>query len=96
MVILACKSDPDAVLQVNAGQGNELGEPFNVGLIEVTALTSGGKSKMRNGFRWLLYKLEQKMRKFFSLVTASPSFAQLIKKDACRQRRFTVVCRQMT
>ena len=62
MVILACKTDPDVELQVDARQGNAIGEPYNVGLIEVTATTAAGKSKMRNGLRWLLYKLEQKMR----------------------------------
>ncbi|ORY34095.1 ras guanine nucleotide exchange factor domain-containing protein [Naematelia encephala] len=59
-VLLACKSDPNAVLQVQPAQGNALGEPYNIGLIEVTITTPEGKSKMRNGLRWLLYKLEQR------------------------------------
>ncbi|KAK8864337.1 hypothetical protein IAR55_001584 [Kwoniella newhampshirensis] len=63
MILLACKSDPDAQLAVEAPQGNAVGEPFNVGLIEVTTKTSEGKSKMRNGLRWLLYKLEQRQRR---------------------------------
>ncbi|WVF71424.1 hypothetical protein IAT40_006228 [Kwoniella sp. CBS 6097] len=63
MVILACKSDPDTSLEVDAPHGNLVGEPFNVGLIEVTTQTSEGKSKMRNAFRWLLYKLEQRQRR---------------------------------
>lgn len=62
MVILACKTDPGATLEVEAAYGNSIGEPYNVGLIEVTAMTPDGKSKMRNGLRWLLYKLEQRMR----------------------------------
>ncbi|WVQ99369.1 hypothetical protein IAU59_006502 [Kwoniella sp. CBS 9459] len=63
MVILACKSDPDSTLEVDAPHGNLIGEPFNVGLIEVTTQTSEGKSKMRNAFRWLMYKLEQRQRR---------------------------------
>ncbi|OCF42931.1 hypothetical protein I317_03282 [Kwoniella heveanensis CBS 569] len=63
MVILACKSDPGTPLEVDAPHGNQIGEPFNVGLIEVTTQTSEGKSKMRNAFRWLLYKLEQRQRR---------------------------------
>lgn len=57
----ACKSDPDAALQVDAAQANSVGEAYNVGLIEVTDTTSEGRSKMRNGMRWLLYKMEQRL-----------------------------------
>ncbi|WRT66329.1 uncharacterized protein IL334_003284 [Kwoniella shivajii] len=63
MVMLACKSDLDAKLEVDAPLGNSIGEPFNVGLIEVTIQTSEGKSKMRNALRWILYKLEQRQRR---------------------------------
>lgn len=63
MIVLACKSDPEVPLEVDAAYGNSLGEPYNVGLIEVTALSAEGKSKMRNGLRWLLFKLEQRSRK---------------------------------
>jgi hypothetical protein len=62
MVIFACKSDPQGQIDVEPAFGNSIGEPFNVGLIEVTTATSEGKSKMRNGLRWLLYKLEQRQR----------------------------------
>jgi hypothetical protein len=60
MVMLACKSDPDAVLEVEAAHGNSLGEPHGTGLIEVSSETGEGRSKMRNGLRWLLYKIEQR------------------------------------
>nr|XP_019010932.1 uncharacterized protein I206_04237 [Kwoniella pini CBS 10737]OCF49713.1 hypothetical protein I206_04237 [Kwoniella pini CBS 10737] len=63
IVILACKSDPDAQLEIDAHTGNSIGEPFNVGLIEVTTQNSEGKSKMRNALRWLIYKLEQRQRR---------------------------------
>lgn len=67
IVILACKSDPDAELRVIAAHGNSMGEPCNVGLIEVTIKTHEGKLKMRNAVRWLLYKLEQRQRECNSL-----------------------------
>jgi hypothetical protein len=38
MVMLACKSDPDSVLEIQATEANALGEVYNVGLIEVTGL----------------------------------------------------------
>ena len=58
--MFACKSDPGAQLQVEAVYANSLGEPYNVGLIEISDATSDGRSKMRNGMRWLIYKMEQK------------------------------------
>jgi hypothetical protein len=57
----ACRSDPGAALQVEASHANSIGEAYNVGLIEVTDTTSEGRSKMRNGMRWLLFKMEQKL-----------------------------------
>lgn len=60
-VIFACKSDPGPT-EVEPSMADVIGQPINVGLIEVTENTSDGKSKMRNGLRWLLYKLEQRHR----------------------------------
>lgn len=62
-VLLACKSDPDKAVQVEAHVGDQIGHPYNVGLIEVTTATSQGKGKMRTGLRWLLYKLEETNRR---------------------------------
>ncbi|BEI89643.1 uncharacterized protein CcaverHIS019_0210050 [Cutaneotrichosporon cavernicola] len=62
-VLLACKSDPDKTLEVEAHVGDQIGHPYNVGLIEVTTATSQGKGKMRTGLRWLLYKLEEMNRR---------------------------------
>jgi hypothetical protein len=56
-VIFACKSE--GTTEVEPSMADVIGQPINVGLIEVTENTSDGKSKMRNGLRWLLYKLEQ-------------------------------------
>jgi hypothetical protein len=65
-VMFACKSDPSpGILEVDPSEADVIGQPINVGLIEVTEMTSDGKSKMRNGLRWLLYKLEQRHRKSF-------------------------------
>ena len=74
-VVLACKSDPDVQLEVDAEYCNSLAEPYNVGLIEVTSMTASGKGKMRNGLRWLLFKLEQRQRKSNLLC----SFSDLIR-----------------
>jgi len=60
-VIFACKSE--GTTEVEPSMADVIGQPINVGLIEVTENTSDGKSKMRNGLRWLLYKLEQRHRK---------------------------------
>jgi hypothetical protein len=59
-VIFACKSEEST--EVDPSMADIIGQPINVGLIEVTENTSDGKSKMRNGLRWLLYKLEQRHR----------------------------------
>lgn len=64
VVLFGCKSDPDIKAAVDPSEADSFGQPFNVGLIEVTHLTSDGKSKMRNGLRWLLYKLEQRQREY--------------------------------
>ena len=64
-VIFACKSDPGSSMEVDPSMADIIGQPINVGLIEVTENTSDGKSKMRNGLRWLLYKLEQRHRKLY-------------------------------
>lgn len=63
MVLFGCKSDADIAPVVDPSEADIFGQPFNVGLIEVTHSTSDGKSKMRNGLRWLIYKLEQRQRK---------------------------------
>ena len=84
MVIFACKSDLVDESQVPAATGNGIGEPFNVGLIEVSATTSEGKSKMRNGLRWLLYKIEQRNRRSFDVLPRVAGGAQVCshKQDA--------------
>lgn len=61
-ILLACKSDPGQPPQVDPGYANSIGHPHNIGLIEVTMETPEGRSKMRNGVRWLIFKLEQRIR----------------------------------
>lgn len=58
-VMFACKSDPGKTLEVEAQVGDQIGQPYNVGLIEVTTASAQGKHKMRTGLRWLLYRLEE-------------------------------------
>lgn len=72
MVLFACKSDPDKKLQVDAQVGDSIGQPYNVGLIEVTTATPQGKHKMRTGLRWLLYRLEERQSKHSGQETLTP------------------------
>jgi hypothetical protein len=59
MVLFACKTDdPAKTYEVAVQDGDSIGQPYNVGLIEVTTATSEGKRKMRSGLRWLLHRLE--------------------------------------
>lgn len=75
MVLFACKSDPDAPTEVDAQVGDSIGQPYNVGLIEVTTASKQGKHKMRTGLRWLLYRLEERhCESFFFFVGANAWF----------------------
>ncbi len=67
-VLLACKTDPDQTPEVDPWHGNALGQKQHVGLIEVTSLTTEGRGKMKNGLRWLLYKIEHRHRKSSQLA----------------------------
>ena len=60
-VLFACKSDLSTNVAIDPAHANSIAEPFNVGLIEVSDLSHDGRSKMRNGMRWLVYKLEQRL-----------------------------------
>ncbi|WVQ82300.1 hypothetical protein IAT38_004428 [Cryptococcus sp. DSM 104549] len=90
-VLLACKSDPlspspadstpTSSTRVSASHGNSLGEPYNVGLIEVTTKTAEGKAKMKNALRWLLYKLEQRQRRQQRLQLETLNIAQALSSS---------------
>lgn len=76
MVLFACKSDPDMPTEVDAQVGDSIGQPYNVGLIEVTTATKHGKHKMRTGLRWLLYRLEERhCESFFLFFGANAWFS---------------------
>jgi hypothetical protein len=64
IVLFACHSDPGLERDVEPVYANSIGEPHNIGLIEVTDKTSDGRSKMRNGVRFLVSKLEQRLCAF--------------------------------
>lgn len=82
-IMFACKSDSSSARMVDAAYANSLGEPFNVGLIEVTDETSNGRSKMRNGLRYLLWKVETRLRTSRLL----PHPKRLSADQTVRQRR---------
>lgn len=72
MVLFACKSDPNKRFEVDAQVGDSIGQPYNVGLIEVTTATAQGKHKMRTGLRWLLYRLEERQRRAARVAGCAP------------------------
>lgn len=88
-ILLACKSDPDKTLEVSAHVGDQIGQPHNVGLIEVTTATSQGKHKMHTGLRWLLYRLEEKQREWACAgsVPDRQEEARTPKSETARGRR---------
>jgi hypothetical protein len=54
-MVIACKSDPgmDAELAIKPIEGNEIGAPYGIGLVELSVLAQQGRHKMRMGFGWM-------------------------------------------
>jgi hypothetical protein len=65
LVILACKSDLHRV--VSPSRANAIGKQYDIGLIEVSANTEGGKQKIRNCFVWEIKAIGRHRRKFCQL-----------------------------
>lgn len=61
-MVVACKSDPDEDLVVQPLEGNEIGAPFNIGLVELSIYMPQGKHKMRMSFGWLLKAISKERR----------------------------------
>ena len=61
-MVVACKSDPDEDLAVQPLEGNEIGAPFNIGLVELSSYMPQGKHKMRMSFGWLLKAISKERR----------------------------------
>ena len=61
-MVVACKSDPEETLAVQPLEGNEIGAPFNIGLVELSAYMPQGKHKMRMSFGWLLKAISKERR----------------------------------
>lgn len=61
-MVVACKSDPDEDLAVQPLEGNEIGAPFNIGLVELSIYMPQGKHKMRMSFGWLLKAISKERR----------------------------------
>lgn len=62
-MVIACKSDPDVELAIKPIEGNELGAPYGIGLVELSVLVQQGRHKMRMGMGWLLKAISKQRRK---------------------------------
>lgn len=63
VVILACKSDLHKV--VSPSRADNAGKPYEVGLVEVSAVTDAGKKKLRACFHWEIKAIGRHRRKYF-------------------------------
>lgn len=53
-MVVALKSDPEEERDVQPFEGNSIGAPYNIGLVELSVHMPQGKHKMRMSFGWLL------------------------------------------
>ena len=72
-MVVACKSDPEETLAVQPLEGNEIGAPFNIGLVELSAYMPQGKHKMRMSFGWLLKAVSKERRAHRPPQVTSPA-----------------------
>jgi hypothetical protein len=65
-MVIACKSDPgaDAELAIKPIEGNEIGAPYGIGLVELSVLVQQGRHKMRMSFGWMLKAISKQRREF--------------------------------
>ena len=97
-VMMACKSDGQGDhVQVDPAYANALGETHNIGLIEVTTASTEGRTKMRNGVRWLIHKLEQRASALVFLPIGDMVLMRLRTTsastcDGSRQTKSTSLC----
>lgn len=61
-MLIACKSDPDIELAISPFQGNDIGQPHQIGLVELSMQVQEGRHKMRMAFSWLLKTISKKRR----------------------------------
>jgi hypothetical protein len=57
MIVLACKSAPSAIPSdnvVDPNVTNQISNPFNAGLVELTGGLEDRQRKMRNAFKWVV------------------------------------------
>lgn len=71
-MVIACKSDPDPELElaIKPIEGNEIGSPYGIGLVELSVLVQQGRHKMRHSFAWMLKSISKQRRE----LTSSLSF----------------------
>lgn len=63
-MVIACKSDPgpDIELAIKPIEGNEIGSPYGIGLVELSVLVQQGRHKMRHAFAWMLKSISKQRR----------------------------------
>ncbi|KAJ9107671.1 hypothetical protein QFC21_001131 [Naganishia friedmannii] len=63
-MVIACKSDPgaEAELAIKPIEGNEIGAPYGIGLVELSVLVQQGRHKMRMSFGWMLKAISKQRR----------------------------------
>jgi hypothetical protein len=63
-MVIACKSDPDPDIElaIKPIEGNEIGSPYGIGLVELSVLVQQGRHKMRHSFAWMLKSISKQRR----------------------------------
>lgn len=67
-MLIACKSDPGVELAISPFQGNDIGQPHQIGLVELSMQVQEGRHKMRMAFSWLLKTISKKRRESHHVV----------------------------
>ncbi|KAJ9108570.1 hypothetical protein QFC19_002286 [Naganishia cerealis] len=63
-MVIACKSDPEPLVElaIKPIEGNEIGAPYGIGLVELSVLGQQGRHKMRMSFGWMLKAISKQRR----------------------------------
>lgn len=72
-MLIACKSDPGVELAISPFQGNDIGHPYQIGLVELSMQVQEGRHKMRMAFSWLLKTISKRRREPKSVCSGGPA-----------------------
>ncbi len=76
-------------MAISATQGNEIGQPHGVGLIEVTNQERTGKHKMKMAFGWMLRAISRERREAVDRTRAQGLTLHRSQDLAQRNRSWT-------